>query len=144
MLTKRMVIYRVGTSRPKHGSLTFKTVLKKISFPTKLPNENSFFPPGYCLCVCYSVLSAFIYLALQSHSHLSTRVCPISLFRRHIPAGSWNKMFLSFSLDMPFFSVLRDLGENLAWHSLCVSLLQCFSSLSSSCNLKRLVGVTVM
>lgn len=39
----RRIIYRVGTSLPKRGSLSLsKQCFKKISFPRNIPNENSF------------------------------------------------------------------------------------------------------
>lgn len=111
-LSMRMIIHRIGIFLPKRGSRSFskqcfKHLLPYKTFPVKtLPAENSF-PPGCCLCVCSSFLSAFIYLALQSCNCLSTCaftcVCPMSLFRRYVLAGAWNTMFFGFPMEMLFF-----------------------------------------
>lgn len=109
----------------------FKNLLRYATFPIK-----TLFPPGYCLCVCDSLLSAFIYLALQSLNHLSTCtfvcVCPFSLCW----CVEWDVSFLLHGNVV--FPLLKELGRNLAWLSLCVSLLLWFSSLSLPCDSKKI------
>ena len=79
---------------PERGCLSLSKQCLKLS------RWKLCFPPGYCLCVCDSLLSALIDLDVQRRDHLSTCtlvcVCPISLFGRYIPAGPQNKTFFSF------------------------------------------------
>lgn len=107
-----------------------KQSFKKISFPMKLSQQHLFFPPGYCLCVCYGLLSAFIYLALQSHNRLST--CTFFVCLSHLSLSKtyscWciEKDVLSLPHGNSLFPLLKEQGDNLAPSSLCISLSLCF------------------
>ena len=58
---------------PDRGSLPLSKQCLEGLLPLGTFPVKTLFPPGYCLRVCDSLLSAFVYLALQSHNHLSTR-----------------------------------------------------------------------
>lgn len=57
---------------PKRGSLPLSKQCLEGLLPLGTFPVETLFPPGYCLHVCDSLLSAFVYLALRSHNHLST------------------------------------------------------------------------